>query len=56
MNNATDNVFELGLLYQTICDLKAIRDKISSKKLICKDVDRLIVKLKKCLVDEVNKL
>ena len=56
MDNPSDNVFELGLLYQTVQTLKQLREKLSTHRDIQRDVDKTVNKLKTLLKSEIDKL
>ena len=51
----SDNIFDLGNLYQAIMDLKSARAKVKQAN-IRKDIDRAVGKLKTLLKAEVDKI
>ena len=57
MVDKSDNIFELGLLYQCIMALKKVRDEIQNHdKSLVKDLDKIIAKIKTTLKNEVDKI
>lgn len=51
----SDNIFDLGNLYQAIMDLRSARTKVKQAN-IRKDIDKAIGKLKTLLKAEVDKI
>lgn len=56
MAKNSDNVFELGLVYQAIMELRELHDKLGKYNMFRKDIAKTITKLKVILVKEVEKL
>ena len=56
MENPSDNIFELGLLYQTIQSLKQLRESMSKHKTVVNDIDKTVKRLKTLLIAEIEKL
>ena len=56
MAKNSDNVFELGLLYQAITTLKELSEKMGKHKLVQRDINKTIGKLKALLVKEIQNI
>ena len=58
MDNPSDNIFELGLLYQCIMALRKVRDELANHtdKTMGRDIDKLITKIKRQLCVEIESL
>ena len=58
MENPSDNIFELGLLYKCIQALRKVQMELAnhSDKTTHKDIEKVVVKIKRLLCEEIEKL